>query len=400
MERLKEVLAAWLLLDKIKSEGTGGRVEEQEKYLKNFLEREAREVTEIFLRAYFEGMVLWDENEADLARLGRLTREKFLAEFIRPMLERRFPKHSRIRPYMDLYLTDFVKQMLREFLSTGVMAAKDRSKSGLRNLLEGVLRPMGLVRKKGERYLEEMYWELRKGQYGLLMPQFEILVLALAFSGHLVAYKAMNRKGLQELVRTGLKGVSSLGRGEILDQELQESMALQPLIPKKYLQMPFTFSLQEELWGLIKSEKPKALEELNSLRSRIDWARSFQAFRNLPWDQLSADLERVVAQWEEVKTSFGSKEGLERFIRAPRLKIPPDESYTELSELHGELIGFFNQPSAPLSVDLADELFRLFDRFHRAYLRAYAGAHHSKRGPARFEEYERIKQSRDFIGPT
>ena len=458
VERLKEVLAAWLLLDKIKSEGTGGRVEEQEKYLKNFLEREAREVTEIFLRAYFEGMVLWDENEADLARLGRLTREKFLAEFIRPMLERRFPKHGRIRPYMDLYLTDFVKQMLREFLSTGVMAAKDRSKAALRNLLEGVLRPMGLVRKKGERYelhvhaqrnelarefftkmkdrqavaLEEIYWELRKGEYGLLMPQFEILVLALAFSGHLVAYKAMNRKGLQELVRTGLKGVSSLGRGEILGQELQEAMALQPLIPKKYLQMPFTFSLQEELWGLIKSEKPKALEELNSLRSRIEWARSFQAFRNLPWDQLSADLERVVAQWEEVKTSFGSKEGLERFIRAgqgepllgdslarirdaqgfldkaerilfiyqyvtdPRLKIPSDESYTELSELHGELIGFFNQPSGPLSVDLADELFRLFDRFHRAYLRAYAGAHHSKRGPARFEEYERIKQSRPY----
>jgi hypothetical protein len=264
------------------------------------------------------------------------------------------------------------------------------------------------------------------------MPQFEILVLALAFSGHLVAYKTMNRKGPQDLVRTGLRGVTALGRGEILDEEMRKTMALQPLIPNKYMQIPLTLSSQEELWALIKSQKPKAIEDLNSLRSRINWASSFQAFKNLPWDELLKDLDAIVAQWEEVRTSLGSKEGLERFIRAgqsepllkdrlarvesawgfldkaerilfiyqyitdPRLEIPPSGPYADLAAARADLTRFFEQPQGPLSEELAERLFCRFEEFHRAYVSAYAEAHHSTRGAARFEEYEKLKQGRAY----
>jgi hypothetical protein len=101
--------------------------------------------------------------------------------------------------------------------------------------------------------LEEMYWHLRKGEYGLLMPYFEILVLSLLFSGHLVAYKVMNRKTPEELARTGLKGVTSLGKGEIISEEYRQALTTHPLIPKAYRNTPITLASQEELWSQIKS---------------------------------------------------------------------------------------------------------------------------------------------------
>lgn len=131
---------------------------------------------------------------------------------------------------------------------------------------------------------EEMYWAFRKGEYGLLMPHFEILVLAMLFSGNLVAYKGMFRKGLEELSKTGIKGITSFGKGEVLAEALQQAVLGNPLVSRKFKDVPITLALQEELWNEIKSRKAPALEDLADLKSRIRWASGFEAFRNMPWD--------------------------------------------------------------------------------------------------------------------
>jgi len=114
-----------------------------------------------------------------------------------------------------------------------------------------------------------MYWIFRKGEYGLLMPHYEILILALLFSGHLVAYKGLNRKGPDELARTGLKGITALGKGEILGEKLRQAITDHPLIPQKFKDVPITLASQEELWAEIKTRKLAVLEDLETLRSRI-----------------------------------------------------------------------------------------------------------------------------------
>ncbi|MBW1923894.1 MAG: hypothetical protein JRJ35_10515 [Deltaproteobacteria bacterium] len=455
--RVREVLAAHLLLEKIGREPSGSR-EAQGSFLKDFIEREKKSVTELFVQCYFDGTLLWEETPTELSRFGRLTPEKFLAEFARPLLERRFPRHNRIRPYMDAFITGFLKEMLRDFLAQGVLVVDDRSKTGLRNVLDGVLKPMGLVRNKGNRYelqihprrnelarvffetmadrktvpLEEMYWSLRKGEYGLLMPQFEILVLALLFTGHLVAYKAIQRKSPDELARTGLKGVTSLGRGEILDEDIRNALQEQPLLPDKYRNIPLTLASQQDLWSEVRALKPKAMEQLLTLKSRIVWAASFQAFKTFPWKELQADIETLLAQWQEVKVSLPSKEGLERFIRAgradpllaekaervkaaegffetaerllfvyqyltdPKLRIPSGEKYEELCEARNALLALFRENPGTISGEIAAAIMERFSFFQEAYTRAYDEAHRRRRGREGFASYENLRKSRPY----
>lgn len=478
MQWLKELLAA-ILIRETTGAGSYENNPQGSEYLQAFIDKGKSRVVQCFTQSYYSGLLLWDENQVDLSRFGHLTQEKFLSEFVPPLLDRRFPGHSRIQPYMDTLAPGILKDMLMDFLSSGVLRVDDRSKFGIRDVLEGLLKPMGLVRKKGNQYelqinpkqnelarrfftimgeretvpLEEIYWTLRKGDYGLLMPHFEILVLALLFSGHLEAYKVMNRKTTEELARTRLKGVTSLGKGEILGEELRKILNDHPLIPRRFKNIPVTLASQEELWSEIKSGKDGALEDLANLKSRIHWASSFEAFKGMPWKKLIEDIDSLAEQWDQVKVSFSSREGLESFLRAgsrdpllnkklevcerarafldraehalfvyqyvadQRISLPAGEwgytaekgetangvresagleNYGQLKKEWEDILDYFQQKQESVSGEILEEIFERFKDFQEDYVRSYAESHHRARGAARFEPYERLKQSRRF----
>lgn len=453
---LRELLAAVLLLEKTEPDESGRPARE---YLQHLLEREKRQLTEVFTRRYFHGLLLTDDRQVELSSLGYLSQEKFLDEFARPVLERRFPRNSRIHPFMDLPAPATLFSALKDFFAAGTLQIDDRSKFGSRNLLEGVLKPMGLVKKKGNQYLlqveprrnelvqaffqetdaagagvplEELYWRLRKGDYGLLRPQFEVLVTALLCSGHLIAYQGARRKGLEDIIRSGLKGITSLGRGEILDEELRQTIASHPLIPERFRKSPLTLASQEELWSEIRAAKAPALEDLRALLSRIEWASGFQAFKNLPWDQARRDIEAIVAQWEEVKVSLPSRDGLERFLRAaegepylsrkletvqrverflsrseralfvyqylsdPRLHLPENHEYAALQNRRLDILRFYREKPESISPEALDEVFQEFQRFQDDYIRVYVEAHQRARAGRQFEPYESLTRSRPY----
>jgi hypothetical protein len=328
--------------------------------------------------------------------------------------------------------------MLKDFFSTGMLQVDDRSKFAVRNVLEGLLKPMGLVKKKANQYtlqvdprrnelaqeffrhmgerqtvaLDELYWTIRKGPYGLQRPQFEILVMALLFSGHLVSYKATKRKGLDEIARSGLREITAVGKGEILSEDLRRHIATHPLVPQRFRKVPTTLATQEDLWSEIKSAKPAAVEDLQGLLSRIQWARSFPAFKSFPWERIRQDILDLISQWDEVKVSLGSREGLERFLSAwhnepflekkldtakqtkaflehaeralfvyqyitdSRMLIPDQQGWDSAGKLRQQLLQFFQDKASPVSVDVLEKLFADFQRFHEEYVRLYSGAHH------------------------
>ncbi|MCD6296791.1 MAG: hypothetical protein J7M30_06515, partial [Deltaproteobacteria bacterium] len=148
---LKELLAALLIQEGIKRESKE-RVSQGADFLHAFIGKQKERLTEHFSKCYYHGDLLWDENRVDLSRFGYLSQEKFLTEFIPLLLERRFPKHSRIQPYMDALPPGILKDMLNDFLPSGLLVVEDRSRFGIRDVLEGLLMPMGLVKKKGNQY--------------------------------------------------------------------------------------------------------------------------------------------------------------------------------------------------------------------------------------------------------
>ena len=453
----REMLASLLLLEKVEKEH-GESSRRARAYLENYLEKGKRELTEFFTRRYFHGLLLRDERQVELTSFGYLSQEKFLEEFIRPLLELRFPRHTRIHPYMETPAPTILANLLKDFFATGMLQVDDRSKFTSRNVLEGLLKPMGLLKKKGNQYLlqvnprrnelvhtffdmmttresvplEELYWSFRKGDYGLLRPQFEILVMALLCSGHLVPYHGARRKGLEDIVRSGLKGTTALGRGEILGEELRKSIADHPLVPEPFRKTPLTLASQEELWSEIKSAKERELEDLRALLSRMEWAAAFQAFKNLPWARSRKEIASVVALWEEVKVSLPSREGLERFLQAgqrdplleeklglvqevegflaqaeralfvhqyvtdPRLHLPEEGAYDALRQDREEILHFFQETPTSITSGALEQLFHTFQRFQDQYIRAYVEAHHRTRGGEQFQPYEKLSRSRQY----
>ena len=112
---LKEVLAASLIRQDL-SPDSSDKNKRSEGFLRAFIEGRKDRLIEVFNRCYFHGVLLWDENQVELSRFGYLTQEKFLVEFVRPLLERCFPRHTRIQPYMSPLVPGILKEMLRGFL--------------------------------------------------------------------------------------------------------------------------------------------------------------------------------------------------------------------------------------------------------------------------------------------
>jgi len=456
-EWMKEMLSALLLGERQREEfheyGRDGQ-----DFLKNLLNSGRKRLGEILTKAYFSGLLLWDDRQIELSAYGYLSQEKFLEEFIPPLLTRRFPKHNRVHPFMEALSPTILPSLLRDFFATGIVEVDDRSKFGLRTIVEEVLKPMGLIKKRGNQYLlhveprtndlaeyflslldkepqslETLYWTVRKGDYGLTRNQFELLVFALLFSGSILASQGQRTKGLEEISRTGLQGVTILGKGEILGEGLRQAIPDHPLIPEKFRKGTFTLPSQDALWNEIKARKGAEVESLKTLLQRLRWASSFQALKNLPWDSFQKDIEDILNQWDEVKVNFPPREGLERFLSAslkepslpeklerleglraffdyverilfvhqyltdPRLSIPDRPTYTSLREERDGLPRFFEAGNISIDEEKIQSLLDRFQKFRETYIQAYVEAHRKNRSEDQFVPYEKLRQSKRYL---
>jgi hypothetical protein len=453
---MRELLAVLLLLEKQREDSAEGGPGAAE-YLQNLLRGGKKRLGEILTRAYFSGRLLWDDRQVELSAYGFLTQERFLQEFVPPLLSRRFPKHHRVHPYLEAFSPTSMPSLIRDFFATGSAEIDDRSKFGLRAMLDSLLKPMGLVKVKGNHYSlqvdprtnelaahffslldkgvqspEALYWAFRKGDYGLLRYPFEALVLALIFSGNVVPYQGQRKKGLEDVSRGGLQGITTLGKGEILSMEARQVIPGHPLIPEKFRKGTFTLPSQEALWGEVKARKEAEAESLRNLLNRIGWASSFQALKNLPWDSYRREVEDVLAQWEEVKVSFPAREGLERFLAAasrepflsdkirrveemrnffdhterllfvhqyagdPRLSIPDRPEVAGLRKDQEEILRFFEKGRISIDAEKTGELMKRFQDFREKYIQSYAEAHRRAKSADRFAPYQKVRQSRRY----
>jgi energy-coupling factor transporter ATP-binding protein EcfA2 len=454
---MKEFLSALLLSDRQRQGSSESELQAQE-FLQTFLQNGRKRLGEILTKAYFNGLLLWDDRQTELSAYGYLSQERFLKEFVPPLLSRRFPKHQKVHPYLEALAPTTIPNLLKDFFATGTLEVDDRTKFGLRTILEGLLKPMGLIKKKGNQYVlhvdprnneltghflsllekgplspEKLYWSFRKGDYGLLRHQFEVLIFALSFSGNILLFQGQRKKGLEDISRTGLQGITAISKGEILADEVRQTIPHHPLIPDKFRKAPFTLSSQEALWAEIRSRKEDEVASLQNFLHRLKWVSSFQAFKNLPWDSLRQEVEDVLAQWEEVKVTFPPREGLERFLSAaarepflpeklhrldelraffdhaerllfiyqylsdPRFSLPERPPYRALRDEKDELLRFFEAGKVSIDQRVIQKLLERFQDFREKYIQVYAEAHRLARSGEQFTPYKKIRHSRRYL---
>jgi len=356
---LRLLLAHVLLMDKYREDETemGKRIR---KHLQDVLEAEKKAVKEIFVRAYFEGTIYTERGEEEIAlqQMRHLPFEQLLGEIVPEVLNRRYPKHMEIYPSAEVLTKSNMQDVIDLFLRTGEVGVDKRSQYGLVNTIEGFMEPMGLIKKTPSGYLlvidprkskivhhllslipedkillDELYWHLRKGEYGLSRTQFDLLILSSLFSGQLTPFSKGRKKGLEQVNAYNFTAIDQVGKGEVLPSSLQESLLTLPFFPPRIKKGEFSYALQEEAWNYLKAQREVWREEIEDLRCHLEKFSDYRALSHLDQKGILKDLEKVSHLLEEIKVSFPSKEGLKRFLEAYSQDVAWEENLERIKKV-------------------------------------------------------------------
>ncbi len=408
-------------------------------------------------RAYREGSFVAPSAAPTLtpAELPSFGFDRILERLAEFPLARRFSRHYQIAPSLEDSAIDVATPLLREFFRAGEVARQNLS-DPLRMTLESRLQSLGLVRRTASGYrlqpdpgeselvrvvigrvgegrinLDDLYWELRKGSFGLTRSSFELVVLALVYSGQLTAYASGRKLSVDALETRSVGRIQELGRGEMLSRELQAVLAGLPFVPPRLRQGTFGFAQQRELWDLVVQWKSELERRAADLKAEIERARTYRSAAHLDLDEFASRIERLESVAKEIKVSHAAREGLERVAR--RAREEPDlsrdfEAFQELSrffredwerylfvhrylndpamELSGEhrelrtsrdrLRELASRPDLPFSPEQSQRLREDMQAFISAYGTAYEGEHRTQKSRERVKRLLSLRDEKSY----
>lgn len=454
-ETLREALAYDLLAAECR-EGETANAQRALPYLEGVLPDYRLKVAEVYRQAYFKGRVytLPEAEPVSPEELGYLPFPTLLEKIAAPVLSRRYPRHQEVAPALAALPPGTVLSLWEEFLLPGEYKAEGRT-GRLAAAIEGALLPLGLVKKQGRtlslnidpgrnelvrtvveavaegpRPLAEVYTLLRHGPFGLTRESFQLLILALIASGNLEAWREGRRLGTSQISPYTFSKIDALGRGQILTPELQKELISLSFLPARLKRGSFTAGLQQEVWGFLVEWKKELLAKIQAVRARLAELKSSPALAALSLERSENELGRLEALAGEIKTSYGSREGLERFLAAcrsepyldrylerlnelaaflenyaerfilihryltdPALTLPPD---SDLARQRATLLNMLADEAVILESEYRERLSAGFSAFQEEYRREYIAAHNREVGPARFEPYAALRESQAY----
>ncbi|MBE3581095.1 MAG: hypothetical protein IMW96_05600 [Thermoanaerobacteraceae bacterium] len=456
-EFLTQALAYELLREEYAGDAspTGQRVRA---YLDGIWEEVKGRVQDIFRRAYLSGRLIdgegeevpWPTNPAYESFKGLVER---LAAVV---LGRRYPRHAKVAPRGGVILPPLLQRVINELLIPGEL--KGKPDANLKMGLENFFHPLGVVKKTREGYfleispeknplvaaclehlkegpaeLETLSWKLRKSPFGLSETGFQLLVLALVGSGLVVPYASGRRLNLRQIGPYNFQKIDKLALAETLPASFQEILAGVKFLPPAWRQGTFTPARQQEIWDYLVRFRREAGTHLQRVEHLLESVADYPALAALPWETARADLRRVAALLEEIKVSYGPREGLERFLTAyqadplwelawertqklgafleqhlnhflfmygyltaPQLSLPDSPAYQGLREARDKLLGLLQTPDLFYQEDLYQQAASAFARFQRDYIEQYTAEHRRLRSPERFQPYHALREGEAY----
>ena len=430
------------------------------KHLKEILEEEKKVVKEIFIRTYFEGTIYTERGEEGTAlqQMRHLPFEQLLGDLVPEVLSRRYPKHMEIYPSAEVLTKSNMQDVIDLFLRTGEVRVDRRSQYGLVNTIEGFMEPMDLIKKTPSGYLlivdprkskiihhllslipedkillDELYWYLRKGEYGLSRNQFDLLILSSLFSGQLTPFSKGRKKTLDQVNAYNFTAIDQVGKGEVLPSSLQESLLELPFFPPRIKKGEFSYALQEEAWNHLKTQRDVWREEVEDLRCQLEKFSDYRALSHLDQREILKDLEKVSQILEEIKVSYPSKDGLKRFLEAysqdeswernlkrinklreffeqnlerylfiyeylhdPGLNIPEGNPYQLLRDRKEEIEHLLKDTEGIYQEGYLERLKEKFEKFHQDYSLLYQKEHQSLFKSDRIASLNQVKDSNRY----
>jgi len=374
--------------------------------------------------------------------------ERLLDIALQAACERRYPRFAEIAPRCPITVVT-LRRILDECIIPGSIPGRQAREKGLAESLEGIAAPLGLIELRGGSYtlspnpsahpflnylfglirpaeptpLQDVVGELRAGPFGLTADLAVFVLVCLAHSGLLQLRRGGKAAPIDYLRSLSLEGVDSVCAGELLAAADREYLVSQCgfLAPPGEGWSSFGLRHQREAWQTLLKLAPQLRRTVEELSRQVQEAAQYSALRAFDLDAIGRGAAALATVLDEVMTSYGAREGLERFLAAWRasglsaadierlkamnrffsrsaqefiylahyLKHRSCEAAAAADErlagLRAVCLGFLQAPETALEDD-GERLRRTFEEFRAAYADTYRAAHdaynRSRRPPA------------------
>ncbi|MGM0651941.1 MAG: DUF6079 family protein [Bacillota bacterium] len=425
-----------------------------ERQLALLLNEEKSKVKELFRKLYFSGRLKAGSQMPSLSTFGYLSFTDFVARAAAEVLKERYPRHAEIRPLSEQVSGSLVQRTIDLLFSTELQG--ESFERGVRLVIENFVAPLGLVKKKGQGFfldinpktsplvadflanipgegkisLGELYRILRKGPFGLSKPAFQVLGMAVILSGAVSAYQSGKRLAPSQVNYYRFWNIEEIGAGTLIRAELHKVLVDVPFLPQKLRSGPLTFAAQQQAWEAVIEFKMEWTNRMADISRRIDRLSEHPFFKTVNWDNINKTANRFQIFLDEIKTSYASREGLERFLAAcqssplyasdwqklralndffnkdlaeilfiadylhdDKLVIPATDKYEQLQRRYRILKDLIEADNLLWEEKYRERLKREFEQFRTEYTAVYLAEHDQAVGPKRIKPYRELTGS-------
>ena len=311
--------------------------------LNEMLEKETALVKELVINAYFNGTIFSIEKtlEVNFHQMGYLPFEKMLSTVLNDVLSVVYPRHREIMPYIESISRHMVETLWDKFIALGKITLKEARDKGVYNPIEGVLMPMGMVKRSGNYFslsiesdknellssylsyilpdnpipVSDIYLKIRKGIWGLTRHSFYLLTSILLQSGYLTPYKDGRVVNFSSSSKLYTDGIGELGEGKLIEAQYQSILKDASFIWSASPIEPFNLSLQKGLWDMVIKFKHSAEKDCQEILGLIQRYSDYASFGRIPLRDIEEKNRFIIQFCDEIKTSYDSKQGLERVLK-------------------------------------------------------------------------------------
>lgn len=454
IKTLKDFYAQYEILNEYSNDNTKVAMDIRES-LKKTMEERVVQLREIIEELYFNGNVYTVQGEVSGIDLVDCKMQNFnntLSRIIREPLRSVYPLH--IAPDIELSTRRIVSDLIDDFIRPArVDDINSPHLRYLRNSIEGLAVPLGIARRRENGYdlsfeinrspllaaivnliptkraqedenleqtpfisYDSAYKQMRKSEYGVIAPIFELLITALMRKGQITAFKGGVQVSIANIGFPISSYIQNLQLGQLIGNEFRWQLtAISEAMLGEKLQ-DFDVEKQEDIWSRLCQLKETASKTIISCRQDLQKLVDQLSPSLVNISSVMEGLLKVLSVLAEIKPSLSSKEGLEHFLKSlpsklsnkddirsligriqliksfveqdmqnlfniwdyitsPSLVIPDDEKYRHLRLLRDEVRELVRVDEKFIFEGGMERLRSAFRQFKQAFISIYASEH-------------------------